>query len=112
MKNNNLDDLSDDELYASFEAYKALLDAGLSKDQALSRTGLTAQIVKDLEDEEKTMEEEDEYDFKDEWEDSGDSDDTDYDDDSNWKEENFDEEGSWDDDEAGGSSGGGWDDRY
>ncbi|WP_037574928.1 hypothetical protein [Sporocytophaga myxococcoides] len=111
MKNNNLDDLSDDELYASFEAYKALLDAGLSKDQALSRTGLTAQIVKDLEDEEKTLEEEDEYDFKDEWEDSTDSDDADFDDDSNWKEENFDEEGSWDDEDAG-SSGGGWDDRY
>ncbi|MBO9700035.1 MAG: hypothetical protein J7604_07475 [Sporocytophaga sp.] len=110
MKNNNLDDLSDDELYASFEAYKALLDAGLSKDQALSRTGLTAQIVKDLEDEEKTMEEEDEYDFKDEWEDGGDDDDADFDDDSNWKEENFDEEGSWDDDDA--SSSGGWDDRY
>ena len=109
MKNNNLDDLSDDELYASFEAYKALLDAGLSKDQALSRTGLTAQIVKDLEDEEKTLEEEDEYDFKDEWEDSTDSDDADFDDDSNWKEENFDEEGSWEDDEAGSS---GWDDRY
>ncbi len=108
MKNNNLDDLSDDELYASFEAYKALLDAGLSKDQALSRTGLTAQIVKDLEDEEKTMEEEDEYDFKDEWENS-DDDDADFDDDSNWKEENFDEEGSWDDDDAGSSS---WDDRY
>jgi hypothetical protein len=108
MKNNNLDDLSDDELYASFEAYKALLDAGLSKDQALSRTGLTAQIVKDLEDEEKTMEEEDEYDFKDEWE-NADDDDAGFDDDSNWKEENFDEEGSWEDDEAGSS---GWDDRY
>ncbi len=109
MKNNNLDDLSDDELYASFEAYKALLDAGLSKDQALSRTGLTAQIVKDLEDEEKTMEEEDEYDFKDEWE-NADDDDAGFDDDSNWKEENFDEEGSWDEDDAAGSSG--WDDRY
>ncbi|GAL87316.1 hypothetical protein MYP_4546 [Sporocytophaga myxococcoides] len=108
MKNNNLDDLSDDELYASFEAYKALLDAGLSKDQALSRTGLTAQIVKDLEDEEKTMEEEDEYDFKDEWE-NADDDDADFDDDSNWKEENFDEEGSWDDDDAGAA---GWEDRY
>lgn len=108
MKNNTLDDLSDDELYASFEAYKALLDAGLSKDQALSRTGLTAQIVKDLEDEEKTMEEEDEYDFKDEWE-NADDDDAGFDDDSNWKEENFDEEGSWEDDDAGSS---GWDDRY
>jgi hypothetical protein len=104
MKNNNLDDLSDDELYASFEAYKALLDAGLSKDQALSRTGLTAQIVKDLEDEEKALEEEDEYDFKDEWG-AIDDDDADFDDESNWREENFDEEESWDDDDA-------WDDRF
>ena len=49
---NNLDDLTDDELFASYDAFKALIDAGLSKDQALERTGLTAQIVKDFEAEE------------------------------------------------------------
>ncbi|WMJ72480.1 hypothetical protein RCC89_04795 [Cytophagaceae bacterium ABcell3] len=55
------DDLDDEQLYASFEAYKTLLDAGLSKKNALERTGLTAQIVKDLE------AEEDELDFRSEF---------------------------------------------
>lgn len=78
----NLDDLTDDELQASYEAFKALIDAGLSKDQALSRTGLTAQIVKDF----QAEEEGDDYksEFEDSWEDEGD-------DDSKWKEEDFDE---------------------
>ncbi|MFN3403448.1 MAG: hypothetical protein ACK40G_05080 [Cytophagaceae bacterium] len=107
MKNMNLDDLSDDELYASFEAYKALLDAGLTKEQALSRTGLTAQIVKDFEEEEKAMEEDDDFrdDFKEVWDD-----DEDLDDESKWKEENLDDEWEqFDDDDAGGAD---WDDRY
>ena len=64
---NNLDDLTDDELYASYEAYKALLEAGLAKDQALSRTGLTAQIVKDFQAEEDEMDLK--SDFKEVWDD-------------------------------------------
>ena len=58
-------DFTDDELYASYEAYKTLLDAGLTKEQALDRTGITPQIVKDFEDEEQEDEFKDE--FKEEW---------------------------------------------
>ena len=73
---NNLEDLTDDELSASYDAYKTLIDAGLTKEQALERTGLTAQIVKDF------QVEEGDDDFKSDFEDSWDADDED-----KWKEE-------------------------
>lgn len=62
---NPIDDFTDDELHAGYEAYKTLIDAGLSKEEALDRTGLTPQIVKDFQDEE----EQDDFksEFKDEW---------------------------------------------
>lgn len=87
---NNLDELNDDELYASYEAYKALIEAGLSKDQAMSRTGLTAQIVKDFESEEEEMDIK--SDFKEVWDEE---DDTEWSEDSAFK----DDDDSWENDE-------------
>jgi hypothetical protein len=103
---NNLDDLTDDELFASYEAFKALIDAGLSKDQALSRTGLTAQIVKDFEAEE----EKDDYksEFEDSWTDDEEGG-------ANWKEEDadFEEDDKWsDDDDADYGGGSEYDDHF
>lgn len=103
MKNNNLDDLTDDELYASYEAYKALIDAGLSKDQALSRTGLTPQIVKDFEEEEEDMDIRSE--FKEVWDEDGEYEEEDWEEsdvddfDDNWSEDDYDdyEDSSYDD---------------
>lgn len=108
---NNLEDLTDDELYASYEAYKALIDAGLTKDQALSRTGLTAQIVRDFEAEEEDMDLK--SDFKEVWDEDSDYDESEWN--ENDLEEDFDddewESSSEDYDEYGGDSGS-WDDRY
>jgi hypothetical protein len=104
---NNLDDLTDDELYASYEAFKALIDAGLSKEQALSRTGLTAQIVKDFE----TEEEGEDYksEFEDSWEDEEENE-------GNWKEEDDDfdaNDDEWSDDQYSDDYGSNnYDDRY
>lgn len=69
---NPIDDFTDDELYAGFQAYKTLLDAGLTTEQALDRTGLTAQIVKDFQDEEE--QEDFKSEFKDEWDTEPDAD--------------------------------------
>lgn len=105
----NQDDLSDDELFASYEAYKALLDAGLSKDQALSRTGLTAQIVKDFEDEDDADDDDFKSEFEDMWEDDEEDDGNfDPDDDSDWKEEDL-NEGEWEDQDDFGAT---WDEKY
>ncbi|HEX8547568.1 MAG TPA: hypothetical protein VF691_11440 [Cytophagaceae bacterium] len=103
---NNLDDLTDDELDASYEAYKALIEAGLTKEQALSRTGLTAQIVKDFQAEEDELDLK--ADFKEVWdedsEDEGDwKESSDMDEDSDWEETSTDEdyglnEGGYDED--------------
>ena len=105
---NNLDDLTDDELFASYDAFKALIDVGLSKDQALERTGLTAQIVKDFEAEEQK----DDYksEFEDGWED-------DEDDESKWKADDADfddNDDKWSDDDSVDQYGGDsdYDDRY
>jgi hypothetical protein len=110
MKKKGTDDLekefeSDDELYASYDAYKALLDAGVAKTDALKRTGLTAQIVKDLEAEEEAEEKE----FEDSWylEDEEDE----------WKEDNFDggDVEEWDDSDDIADDfeePGEWDERY
>lgn len=105
---------SDDELYASYDAYKALIEAGLSKPEALKRAGLTPQVLKDLEEGNEDTEDEDDdlgEDFKDEWEsdEEGESDDFTED---NWEEEDF-EDGEWDDEDldediTGSSSA--WDD--
>lgn len=48
-------EFSDENLYANFDAFKTLLDAGISRGEALKRTGLTEQIAKDLELEEEEM---------------------------------------------------------
>lgn len=87
---NEIENLDDDQLYEDYEAYKALVEAGVPKKDALKKTGLTPQIVRDIEEE---MEEEDDYksEFKEVW----DSDD-DYDDDGPWQEEEL--ESDWDDD--------------
>ena len=88
----NLDDLTDDELQASYEAYKALIEAGLTKDQALNRTGITAQIVKDFQAEEEEMDLKE--DFKEVWDADEDEDD------SVWKEDaDFDTEADWSDED-------------
>jgi hypothetical protein len=97
----DFDELDDDQLYASFEAYKALLDAGLSKKEAIERTGLTPQIVKDLEAEEDELELK--ADFKEVWDEDGDEVD------GAWDEDNLDEEAEWGD--SGDFDEGGYDDR-
>lgn len=96
------DDLEfgDSALYASFDAFKTMIDAGVSRKEAIERVGLTEQIVKDLEEEEGSEE------FKDEFKEVWAEDESDYDDewgggdDDKW---NDDEE--WNDDELGGDSG-------
>ena len=114
MKKKGTDDLekefeSDDELYASYDAYKTLLDAGVSKTDALKKTGLTPQIVKDLEAEEEEEEQDD--DFKDSWYSEEDEEEAD------WKGDNFDEDGVEDWNESGDvaddfEDSADWDDRF
>ncbi len=120
-----LDEQSDDELSASYEAFKALMDTGMSKAQALSRTGLTAQMVKDLEAEDAESD-----DLDDDKDDDKDDDDDelgygeeateewdaeeegeDFEDDSKWEEEDLD---SFDDDDISEDSAdeGGYDDGF
>lgn len=85
-------DFSDEGMYASFDAFKTLTDAGVSRAEALKRTGLTEQIVRDLELEEEEMS------FRSEFEDKWDSgEDDDYDDFNKWNDDEFS-----DDDEFGG----------
>jgi hypothetical protein len=97
-----LDEQSDDELSASYEAYKALMETGMSKAQALSRTGLTAQMVKDLEaedenlgddaDDDKEDDDDDELGYDEEateeWDEVEEGED--FEDDSKWEEEELD----------------------
>ena len=108
------EELDDDQLHESYEAYKALLEAGVPQKDALKKTGLTPQIVKDFEEEEKEFEDDE---FKDDFKEVWGSDDEDFNEDD-WKEEEF-EEDNWEDssddysedydeyDEAGG----GYDDK-
>ena len=41
-------------LYVSFDAFKTLVDAGISRKEALERTGLSEQSAKEMEDEEES----------------------------------------------------------
>lgn len=114
MKKKGKDDLekdfeSDDELYASYDAYKTLLDAGVSKTDALKRTGLTAQIVKDLEAEEAEENDEIKDEFKDVWYVNEDEDE-----DAAWKDEGgINEDDDWEDSDAGDDfQDSDWDDKY
>ena len=93
------DDLefSDSALYASFDAFKTLVDAGLSRAEALERVGLSEQIIKDLEDEEASLEIQDE--FVEVWDDGDDYDDE-------FGEGGFGDDDFGDDDDFGGGSGG------
>ncbi|MFQ3576239.1 MAG: hypothetical protein SNJ77_07380 [Cytophagales bacterium] len=95
MKENQEDDLelNDDDLYANFDAFKALIDVGISRSEALKRTGLTEQIVRDLEIEEEEMNLRSEFEEK--------FDKFDDDDDGFGEEKWDDDEDSWDDDEGG-----------
>jgi len=96
---NKLDELNDDELDSSYEAYKALLGTGMTKAQALSRTGLTAQMVKDYEadlvddDDDDDIDDDDDLGYDEEateeW-DAAEEGDDDFEDDSKWEEEDFD----------------------
>ena len=115
MKKKGKDDLekdfeSDDELYASYDAYKTLLDAGVSKTEALKRTGLTPQILKDLEaeDEEENKDIKDE--FKDVWYSSEDEEDT-----AEWKEDKagISDEDDWEESsDLGDDLDSDWDEKY
>jgi hypothetical protein len=89
----DFDELEDDQLYEDYEAYKALIEAGVSQKDALKKTGLTAQIVKDLEVELGEDE------FKDEFKEVWGQDDDDFDEDS-WKEEDM-ESDEWEQDSDG-----------
>ena len=116
MKNKS-DELNDDDLGASYEAFKALLGTGMTKAQALSRTGLTAQMVKDYEadlvegDDDDAEEEEDDMGYDEEateeWDAKEEGDD--FEDDSKWEEEDVDSD-SYDDDAE--SEEGGFDDGF
>ncbi len=86
----DFDELDDDQLYEDYEAYKALIEAGVPQRDALKKTGLTPQIVKDLEEE---LGDDDE--FKSEFKEVWGHDDDDFDEGA-WKEEDL-EEDSWDD---------------
>lgn len=115
-----LDEQSDDELNTSYESFKALMDTGVTKAQALSRTGLTAQMVKDLEaeeegiaDDDESDEDEDELGYDEEATEEWDAEEKeDSEDDSKWEEEDLD---SFDDDdllEGDSADDGGYDDGF
>lgn len=87
----DFEELDDDQLYEDYEAYKALIEAGVPQKDALKKTGLTAQIVKDLEVELGEDE------FKDEFKEVWGQDDDDFDED-NWKEEDMDSDDDWEQD--------------
>jgi hypothetical protein len=111
----SMDYNEEDDLYASYDAFKALLNAGLTRREALERTGLDEETLQMLE------QEEDVIDFKNDakevWEDEENrafdekfmnSDDmTDDDDDFFGGNSEFDEA---DDYGSSGGGGGGWDD--
>jgi len=114
MKNNE-DFESDEELYASYDAYKALIEAGLSKPEALKKTGLTPQTLKDLEDEEDEDEDQDIKDefSKEEWDTPEEGEEVDDFSEEDWEEEDFDEDDEWEDEELGDDEfegGATWDD--
>jgi hypothetical protein len=104
MKKQQEDLENDDELYANYDAYKTLIESGVSQKEALKRTGLTSQILKDLEAEEEDEDMKD--DFKEVYDEDEDSDLSEGD----WKEDSeFSEnDDSWEDDIEGDSS---WDDK-
>jgi len=117
LKNDdNLEYSEEDDLYASYDAYKALLNAGLSRRESMERTGLDEETLQLLE------QEDDIIDFKNDakevWDDEENmafdekfmsSDDIGDDDEAGGDDYGFDEA---DDYGSGGgsSSGGGWDD--
>lgn len=88
-------DFSDEGMYASYDAFKTLVDVGLSRTEALKRTGLTEQIVKDLELEEEEMSFRSE--FEERW-DKGSSED-DFDDFDKWNDDEFGDDDDWGGDE-------------
>ncbi len=88
-------DFSDEGMYASYDAFKTLVDAGVSRPEALKRTGLTEQIVRDLELEEDEMSFR--SDFEDKW-DKGDLDD-DSDDLDKWGDDELGDDDDWGSDE-------------
>jgi len=111
MKNND-DFESDEELYASYDAYKALIEAGLSKPEALKRTGLTPQSLKDLEEEDEDSDIKDEF-SKEEWDTPEEGEEVDDFSEEDWEEEDFDEDDEWEDEELGDDEfegGATWDD--
>jgi hypothetical protein len=100
---------SDDEMYASYDAYKALIEAGASKAEALKRTGLTLQILKDLE------EEEGDDDIKSEFKEVWFNEEEEEGEDSAWKEGPVEEDSEWGDDAddlADDFESESWDDKY
>ena len=66
-------EIGDSAQYVSFDAYKTLIDAGLSKAEAMERVGLSAEVIKELEEEEASLEIQDE--FVEVWDDGDDFDD-------------------------------------
>jgi hypothetical protein len=103
MKKEPEDLESDDELYANYDAYKALIETGLSQKEALKRSGLTPQILKDLEEEEE--EEDLKGDFKEVYDEDEDSDLNE----SEWQEDSISEDDDiWED---SGDDLGGFDDK-
>ena len=64
--------LGSNPLYVSFDAFKTLLDAGIPRNEALSRTGLSEEDARELEIEEES--EEFKGEFTEEWDMGGDED--------------------------------------
>jgi hypothetical protein len=96
-------DFSDEGMYASFDAFKTLIDAGVTRAEALKRTGLTEQIVRDLELEEEEMS------FKSEFEDRYDTaemgDDDEFDDFDKWNDDEFGDDDDFGDEKSSYDSG-------
>ena len=97
-------DFSDEGMYASYDAFKTLVDAGVSRPEALKRTGLTEQIVRDLELEEDEMSLR--SDFEEKW-DRGDlnDDDDELDGPDKWSDDGFGDDDDWDNERSSYDSG-------
>lgn len=95
-------DFSDEGMYASYDAFKTLVDAGVSRPEALKRTGLTEQIVRDLELEEDEMSFR--SDFEEKW-DKGDLNDDDDDGFDKWNDDDGGDDDDWESDKSSYDSG-------
>jgi hypothetical protein len=94
-------EIGDSAQYVSFDAFKTLVDAGLSRAEAMERVGLSEEVIKELEEEESSLEIQDE--FVEVW-DNGDDFDDEFGEDIDGGDDDF------GDDDFDSNTGGGYDD--